>query len=198
MRVIAGSARGRRLATLAGAAVRPTADRVKEALFSMLESRFALEGAVLLDLFAGSGGLGIEALSRGAATVVFVDTNPAALRLVRDNLAACRFTARLRSEPAQKALVRLATEGARFDGVFLDPPYASDELRSCLEFLSTSTLLAADAWVVAEHPHNAPPPDSFPNLQLTVRRRYGKTALSLYGAVALAMDTEAESDGAKT
>lgn len=198
MRVIAGRARGRRLAVLPGSSVRPTADRVKEALFSMLESRFSLEEAVLLDLFAGSGALGIEGLSRGAAEVVFVDSNPAAARIVRANLAACRFTASVRCEPARRALVQLAAAGQSFDGVFLDPPYASDELAACLEILGSGALLRPHAWVVAEHPHDADLPEAFSNLQLTLRRRYGKTALSLYGAVSMAAKRETETDDAET
>ena len=126
MRVVAGTARGRRLAAPAGSATRPTGDRVREATFNALESLGALRGAEVLDLFAGSGALGVEALSRGAARVTFVDDDPRALAVVRANLAATGLAGSaevVRSD----ALRFLAEEPGDFEVALLDPPYRFDD-----------------------------------------------------------------------
>src|ERR1035437_9879508 len=125
MRVIAGSAKGRRLRAGKGQAVRPTADKVKGALFNILASRFDLRSAQVLDLFAGSGNLGIEALSRGVGHVTFVDESTAAVRTLRDNLRACGMerAAVVLAMPVARALAQLARQQVRFDGVLIDPPY---------------------------------------------------------------------------
>lgn len=180
MRVIAGRARGRKLTTVEGPAVRPTSDRVKEALFSMIESRFALAGARVLDLYAGSGALGIEALSRGAGAAVFVERSPAAARAVRRNLEACGLEGRLLTLEARAALARLRAEGALFDGVLLDPPYASDEAAASLTALGAGDLLAAHAWVVLEHDDRSPPAARCGCLGLILTRRYGNTQIAVY------------------
>jgi len=181
MRVIAGSARGRKLASVAGDAVRPTSDRVKEALFSMIGSRFALEGARILDLYAGSGGLGIEALSRGAGEVVFIERHAAAAQVVRRNLEACGFRARVLVTPAQRALDRLEAEGAVFAGVLIDPPYASSEAEASMARLGAGSLLAPDAWVAVEHDASKLLPERCGRLGLILTRRYGNTLVSIYG-----------------
>ena len=124
MRVITGTARGRRLKELQGMETRPTTDKVKESLFSIIQ--FDIEGRRVLDLFAGTGQLGIEALSRGAAEAVFVDRRPDAVRLVQENLALCGFTDRARVKSGD-ALTYLKS-GEKFDLIFLDPPYAADLL----------------------------------------------------------------------
>jgi 16S rRNA (guanine966-N2)-methyltransferase len=125
MRVVAGSARGRALVAPPGDRTRPTSDRVREAIFNALWSRGVLDGAVAVDLFAGSGALGIEALSRGAAHVTFVDDDRAALRAVRRNLETCRVEDRATvvAGSVERWLAGLAS-GARFDLAFCDPPYA--------------------------------------------------------------------------
>ena len=120
MRVIAGRFGGRRLSAPRGARTRPTADRVREALFSVLGD---LEGARVLDLFAGSGALGIEALSRGAAEATFVDSAPAALRALRENLTALDLEAEVRRADARGFLRSARKAGREYDLVFLDPPY---------------------------------------------------------------------------
>ena len=127
MRVITGTARGRRLKELQGMETRPTTDKVKESLFSIIQ--FDIEGRRVLDLFAGTGQLGIEALSRGAAEAVFVDRRPDAVRLVQENLALCAFTDRARVKSGD-ALAYLKS-GEKFDLIFLDPPYAADLLAFC-------------------------------------------------------------------
>src|SRR5262245_20175098 len=114
MRIVAGSARGRRLRVPPGRAVRPTADRVKESIFSMLESRYGCDGGAVLDLFAGSGNLGIEALSRGATDAVFVDSSARAAAAIRTNLDAAGFSGRVLVMPVARAIATLAGHGARF------------------------------------------------------------------------------------
>ncbi|HSP95963.1 MAG TPA: 16S rRNA (guanine(966)-N(2))-methyltransferase RsmD [Candidatus Dormibacteraeota bacterium] len=182
MRVIAGSAKGRRLEAPRGQLVRPTADRVKEALFSMLGSRVDLAGAVLLDVFAGSGALGIEALSRGAAAVTFIEQEPAARRALGANLERCGMSGRGRivGQSAQAALARLAGEGATFDGVLMDPPYGHELADRSLTVLAGGPLLRPGSWVAAEHHADDRLAESYGNLQLTTAKRYGKTVVSLY------------------
>ncbi|MDX2170724.1 MAG: 16S rRNA (guanine(966)-N(2))-methyltransferase RsmD [Deltaproteobacteria bacterium] len=182
MRVIAGSARGRRLDTVAGWSVRPTADRVKEALFSALGSRATLDGATVLDLFAGSGALGIEALSRGARHVTFVEQDRAARLVLARNLERCGFNDRatLLSVSVRRAVEDLGRRRALFDGALLDPPYGRGLAAATLTALGQSGLLAADAWVAAEHHVDDVLADRYGGLQLTASKRYGSTALTLY------------------
>jgi len=182
MRVIAGSAKGRRLEAPRGRLVRPTADRIKEALFSILGSRIDLDGAAVLDLFAGSGALGIEALSRGAAAATFVAQEPAARRALTANLERCALadSAQVVSQSVRPALARLADEGRHFDGVLMDPPYGKDLAAQALGLLAAGALLSPGAWVVAEHHVDDALADAYGNLRLTTRKRYGKTSVSLY------------------
>ena len=129
MRVITGSARGRRLKELTGMETRPTTDKVKESLFSIIQ--FDIEGRRVLDLFAGTGQLGIEALSRGAASAVFIDRRADAVRLVKDNLELCGLSDRA-SVRCGDAMSYLRS-GEKFDLIFLDPPYAAGLLGPALE-----------------------------------------------------------------
>lgn len=152
MRVIAGSARGARLKVPAGDAVRPTGDRERERLFAVIEPW--LREADCLDLFAGSGALGIEALSRGARSCVFVERARRACEAVRTNLERTGLSGRaeLLAASASSALARLGARGRRFDVVFLDPPYDRPELLvGALETLDTLGLVAPDGLVAAEH-----------------------------------------------
>lgn len=182
MRIITGSARGRRLKTLAGRQVRPTADRVKEALFSIVVSRFDLRAAEVLDLFAGSGALGIEALSRGAARVTFVERAAPAVRVLRENLEICGFVGRSRvlQLAVDRALAQLEAEQARFDGVLLDPPYGQDLAHRALRHLGAGDLVAAGGWVMVEHHVDDGIDAEYGALQLTQSRRYGKTGVALF------------------
>ncbi len=180
MRVISGSARGRRLIAPVGDELRPTADKVKEALFSILTSRLGnLSGMKVLDLFAGSGAIGIEALSRGAAGAVFVDNRRGATYLTRKNLEVTRFIdqGRIINRDAAAALQLLATEGESFDLVFLDPPYRQGLTMATLERLGSSTVINDDTLVVAETAADEELSDSFGRLRVTDRREYGDTAL---------------------
>ncbi|MBV8985627.1 MAG: 16S rRNA (guanine(966)-N(2))-methyltransferase RsmD [Acidimicrobiia bacterium] len=124
MRVVAGAAKGRRLEAPDGRDIRPTSDRVREAIFSSLESMDAVRGSSVLDLFCGSGALGIEALSRGAGAATFVDSDPAAVSTVRANLAS---TGLANGEVVRADALRWLDDGARFDVALIDPPYAFDE-----------------------------------------------------------------------
>ncbi len=193
MRVIAGSAKGRRLRTTTGRTVRPTADRVKEALFSMLGSRFVLEGAKLLDLFAGSGGLGIEGLSRGASAVTFVERDDAARRVLEANLRQCRFdrSARILALSVDRALRACAQRQCRFDGVLLDPPYGRGLADATLRQLVGSDVVRPGGWVAVEYQVDEQLAPAYGDLQLTAVKRYGKTALALYARRQSAEQVEA-------
>ena len=175
MRVIAGSYRGRRLQAPAGAATRPTSDRVREALFSVLGAR--VQGARVLDLFAGSGALGIEALSRGAADATFVDSAPAAIRAIRANLEALGAIAEVRRADARRFLGGASAAARQYDLVFLDPPYRltgrlGSELTAALP-----AVLAPGAAVVAESDRRAPLELGLPILD---ERRYGDTLIRIH------------------
>jgi 16S rRNA (guanine966-N2)-methyltransferase len=148
MRVITGTARGRRLKELQGMETRPTTDKVKESLFSIIQ--FDIEGRRVLDLFAGTGQLGIEALSRGAAEAVFVDRRPDAVRLVQENLALCGFTDRARVKSGD-ALAYLKS-GEKFDLIFLDPPYAADLLEQALTAIASFDICREHGIIVAAPP----------------------------------------------
>jgi pantetheine-phosphate adenylyltransferase len=182
MRVIAGTAKGRRLRAGRGLALRPTADKVRGAVFNILESRFNLESAAVLDLFAGTGALGIEALSRGAGAVTFVEKSPASVRVLRDNLRLCGLQdrARVLAMSVRRAVLQLAREGAAFHGVLADPPYERELLESTLCAVAEQSLVQPGGWVIVEHHTNETPPAACGPLRLTQSRRYGKTALALY------------------
>lgn len=182
MRVITGEARGRRLRSVPGRSVRPTADRVKEALFSTLASRFELAGTELLDLFAGSGALGIEAISRGARRVTFVDQEAAARRVLAANLELCGFASRavIEARSVEAALRARRARGALVDGVFLDPPYGRGLVAATLTSLGEGGILAAGAWVMAEFHVDEALAERYDGLWLTQSRRYGKTGLALF------------------
>lgn len=175
MRIITGSARGRRLETLAGEDTRPTAQRVKEGLFSVLQ--FEIEGRRVLDLFAGSGQLGIEALSRGAAGCVFVDKNPAAVEIIRRNLQMTRLAhnAQVLCQDAAAYLARLAEP---VDIAFLDPPYNAGLLLPSLT--QTAAHMNAGGVIVCEtdDPHSLPA--QVGSFALARTYRYGKIYVGVY------------------
>jgi len=177
MRVITGSARGRRLLELEGLETRPTTSRVKEGVFSALQ--FDIEGRRVLDLFAGTGQMGIECLSRGAASAVFVDRRKDAAGIVKKNLALAGLSDRARVVNGD-SLAFLEGTGERFDLVFLDPPYASGLLEEAMERLAGPgfDILASCGIIVAEHPADRVlrVPAS---CRLRRTYRYGKIAVSL-------------------
>jgi 16S rRNA (guanine(966)-N(2))-methyltransferase RsmD len=185
MRVIAGTYRSRILKSLKGLALRPTSDRLRETLFNVLAPN--LPGSRFVDLFAGTGAIGIEALSRGAAEVVFIENQAPAVTLIRRNLESLRINsgATVLSVDALRGLAQLASRklpSARgFDFVFLDPPYAAAEDYSrVLEFLASADLLAPGGIVIAEHRRNFDLSEEPGALRRFRVLRQGDAALSFY------------------
>jgi 16S rRNA (guanine(966)-N(2))-methyltransferase RsmD len=182
MRIVSGSAGGLQLKAPKGHKTRPTADQVREAIFNILTSRFPFEGIAVLDLFAGTGALGIEALSRGARSAVFVDASPDAQRTIQENLkiTGLRPHGRIIRAYAAKGIKIAEDQGLRFGGVFLDPPYGEGWVDKTLRLLAASSILAPHAWVVVEHGPHEEGAALYPPLVLTDRRRYGTTGVSFY------------------
>ncbi len=185
MRIVAGRWRGRRLAAPKGRGIRPTSDRLRETLFNILSHRPGLPpivGARVADLFAGTGALGIEALSRGAREAVFVERASAARRLIAANLAALGLDAR--SEPAARVLAldatRLPDAEEPFDLVLLDPPYRCDLAAPALASLARGGWLAPAGVVVVETARDEPVPDAPAGLDPVERREIGDARLVLY------------------
>jgi len=177
-RIIGGSAGGRRLQTPPGDATRPTADRVREALFSALEAQFgSLHGLRLLDLYAGSGAVGLEAASRGAVRVTAVESDRRTARLVAANAASLGFDLEVRAQSV--AAVLAATPAAAYDVVFLDPPYsvASEEVARVLGLLVTHDWVSPGGAVVVERSARSVEPGWAEGLELQRRKKYGETVL---------------------
>lgn len=185
MRVIAGSAGGRRLKSLPGQSTRPTADRIKESLFAILGGRVA--AARFLDLFAGTGSIGIEALSRGAMQAVFVDKGEPAVRVIRDNLELTGLAAQaevLRLD-VSRAVARLAGAGRQFDLIFLDPPYEAGRVLPTLLAIARSGVLAPGACLIAEHSRREEVPvTNGAGLDLRRQEKYGDTVLTFWRSAA--------------
>lgn len=182
MRIIGGAFRGRRLASVGkgdeAARLRPTSDRVRESLFNVLMSghREAVEGARVLDLFAGTGALGLEALSRGAAEVVFVENGRPAQRILRENIALCGVEGQTRVIARDARKPGTAPDGP-FDLVFLDPPYGKGLGEAALAAALTGGWIAPGALIVWEEGGGVTPP---PDLTLLDERRYGDTVIRLF------------------
>ena len=174
MRVVAGSLKGRRLQSPRGKETRPTQDRVREALFSVLGR---VEGARVLDLFAGSGALAIEALSRGAAAATFVDSSRPAVAAIRRNLAELELSAEVRHQTAEAFLARARREHRQYDLVFLDPPYGTASRSRERLSAALSPVLAPQARVIAESDSRMP---LALDLALHFERRYGDTLIRIY------------------
>ena len=185
MRVIAGAYRSRVLKSLKGLMLRPTSDRLRETLFNVLGPGVA--GSRFLDLFAGTGAIGIEALSRGAAEIVFVENHPPAVALIRKNLESLdiRSGATVLAVDAIRGLEKLAShqkrEAAGYDFVFLDPPYAAaKDYARVLEFLGLANLLAPGGIVIAEHRRSFDLPEEAGALRRYRILKQGDAALSFY------------------
>ncbi|MGH7769863.1 MAG: 16S rRNA (guanine(966)-N(2))-methyltransferase RsmD [Candidatus Binatia bacterium] len=180
MRVIAGQAKGRRLKTPKGRELRPTADRVKEALFNILPHD--LSGRKVLDLFAGTGGLSIEALSRGAKEAVMVDVSKEATRVIEDNLRTLDLAGKSRvlTAPVFKTVRTLARGKERFDLILIDPPYDKGLAGETLKAIDKEALLAESGTAVAEHSVREMVEERYGTLVLADRRRYGDTQLSFF------------------
>lgn len=177
MRVITGTARGRKLGELKGRETRPTTGKVKEGVFSALQ--FDIEGRRVLDLFAGTGQLGIEALSRGAASGTFVDRSAEAARLVRDNLALCGLAERAQVVCAD-AMDYLTSLRAQYDLIFLDPPYEGDTLERALAHIARFDILAPRGIIVAECPAEKKLPALSAPYELCREYRYGRIKAVVY------------------
>ena len=176
MRVISGSARGRRLKELQGMDTRPTTDKVKESLFNIIQ--FEIEGRRVLDLFGGTGQLGIEALSRGAARCTFVEQRRDAVALIRENVKDCRF-----QEQAQiiqgDALSFLASCREKFDVILLDPPYNKGLLEESVQSIAKFDILAEHGIIVCESAAEWTIPPLAPPYEVGREYRYGKIKLTL-------------------
>ena len=177
MRVITGTARGRRLKELAGMETRPTTDRVKEGLFNIIQ--FDVEGRAVLDLFAGTGQLGIEALSRGAASAVFVDQRKEAAKLVEENLKLTGLAGRGRVVCGD-ALSFLGSCREKFGLVFLDPPYGTGLLEQALSKITQFDILRGHGIIVCESSVSQELPPLEPPYRLHRTYRYGQIKLTVY------------------
>ena len=177
MRVITGTARGRRLKELSGMEARPTTDRVKESIFNIIQ--FRVEGRRVLDLFAGTGQLGIEALSRGARWAVFVDKRQDAVRLTSENLALCRLEGNAKVLRAD-GLDFLRRTDETFDLIFLDPPYGSAELKKSLELIAKFDILSEHGIILCESSVTEQMPVLPPPFQPGREYRYGKIKITVY------------------
>jgi 16S rRNA (guanine(966)-N(2))-methyltransferase RsmD len=181
MRIISGLYRGFRLRSLKGAHLRPTSDQMRETLFDVLGP--AIGGARFLDVYAGSGAVGLEALSRGAGQVVVVENHRAAVEMIERNLQTLGASPGVRVMNCQAAtgLERLAGEGAQFDYVFVDPPYAEiGEYHRALRHLGRSPLLSPSSVVIAEHSRHVRLEEHYGRLALYRSLRHGDSQLSFY------------------
>ena len=185
MRVISGTARGTRLLDLGDLEVRPTLDQVKESLFNQVGPD--LQGISFLDLFAGTGSIGIEALSRGAEEVVFVEQNSQVQSLIARNLEKCRLTFEnqtvrweLINLDSLESLSLLREKDMTFDLIYVDPPFSKNLYGSCLSKLSDSGILKEDAWVIVEHFHKTRLQERYGKLKTFKDRRFGDSCLSFF------------------
>ena len=185
MRVISGTARGTRLLDLGDLEVRPTLDQVKESLFNQIGPD--LQGISFLDLFAGTGSIGIEALSRGAEEVVFVEQNSQVQSLIARNLEKCRLT--VENQTVRWELIKsdfldslslLREKDMSFDLIYVDPPFSKNLYGSCLYKLSDSGILKEDAWVIVEHFHKTRLQEKYGKLQTFKDRCLGDSCLSFF------------------
>ena len=177
MRVITGTARGRRLKELPGLATRPTTDKVKESLFNIVQ--FDIEGRKVLDLFGGTGQLGIEALSRGAEHVTFVDLSKAAAGVIRENVKACGFSERAQVLQGD-ALAFLSGCREKFGLVFLDPPYESGLLEKTLETIAAIDIMTENGIIVCESALETELPKLCAPYERGKDYRYGKIKITVY------------------
>jgi 16S rRNA (guanine966-N2)-methyltransferase len=180
MRISGGTYRGRVLTSPKSDRTRPTSDLLRQAMFNVLGDR--IRDARVLDLFAGSGAIGLEALSRGARAATFVEADRGALRSLRANLIALGLAEQgcILARDAFAALETLATAGATFEVVFLDPPYGGDPALRCIETLALGPLLGDNALLVVQAFHKTPLPERRGPLVRTWDRRYGESRVALY------------------
>lgn len=180
MRVIAGTAKGRPLKAVPGMNTRPTTDKVKEAIFSMIGPYF--DGGLALDLFAGTGGLGIEVLSRGADKAIFVDREKVSIDVIRQNVNAANLADRseIYRNDADRAVKAMAKRGDQFRYIFLDPPYKMTNMDEMLQSIASHNLIEQDAIIVVEHDSSHVYPEQFGGFVQRKYAKYGETAVTIY------------------
>jgi 16S rRNA (guanine966-N2)-methyltransferase len=180
VRVIAGTAKGRILKAVPGMGTRPTTDKVKEAIFSIIGPFF--DGGIGLDLFAGTGGLGIEAISRGMDRVIFIDMERTSIQVIEDNIATIGFNeqSEVYRNEAQRALKVLAKRGLKFDLVFIDPPYLMKQADKILLQMQQMELIQDQAVVLVEHEAGHAYADEIGQFHVRKRANYGETAITIY------------------
>jgi 16S rRNA (guanine966-N2)-methyltransferase len=183
LRIISGSLKGKKLHSIQGVTIRPTADRLRESIFNILS--FRVHKAMVLDLFAGTGALGIEALSRGAESAVFVDNNPRAIAVIKSNIKSCCFEkhAHIIRWDIKKKLNCLVTIGRTFNLVFLDPPYNRGMVKPALLNLEYTRSVEKGSCIVVEHSPLEPIPEDLFIFEIADQRRYGKTLVSFLTCV---------------
>ncbi|MEH7414221.1 16S rRNA (guanine(966)-N(2))-methyltransferase RsmD [Neobacillus drentensis] len=180
MRVVSGICKGRPLKAVSGNTTRPTTDKVKEALFNMIGPYF--DGGMGLDLFAGSGGLGIEGLSRGLEKVIFIDRESKAIHVIQENIKACKLEDRVEvyRNDADRALKALIKRGLSFDYIFLDPPYKKQQLVSLMEKMDQQDLVKKDGIIVCEHSFDVELPQTVGRFNQIKHEKYGIIAVSIF------------------
>ena len=175
MRIVSGAFKGRRLSTPKGMDIRPTSDKVRQAIFNILPMEFPFERA--LDLFAGTGAMGLEALSRGAREATFVDSGAEAISLIKKNMESCGVEARVYRSDAQASLKQFARKGEKFDLIIIDPPYSTTLLREALEAIDSDGLLSPEGVIVAETAKRNALEADLKALEVYDERRYGDTVV---------------------
>ncbi|MEE6131198.1 16S rRNA (guanine(966)-N(2))-methyltransferase RsmD [Priestia sp. GS2] len=180
MRVVAGSCKGHSLKAVPGHSTRPTTDKVKEAIFNMIGPFF--EGGIALDLFGGSGGLGIEALSRGIDRAIFVDREGKAIQTIKSNLETCSLQeqAEVYRNDSERALKAIIKREIQFDLILLDPPYKAQKLKALIGTISEHKLLQASGVIVAEHANDVVLPDEINEFEKIKSENYGIIGVSIY------------------
>ncbi|MBZ5748728.1 MULTISPECIES: 16S rRNA (guanine(966)-N(2))-methyltransferase RsmD [Metabacillus] len=180
MRVVSGNYKGRSLKAVPGVSTRPTTDKVKEAIFNMVGPYF--EGGVALDLFAGSGGLGIEALSRGIERCIFVDRESKAIQTIHKNLEVCHAieASEVYRNDAERALKAIIKRELQFQLIFLDPPYKQQKLKTLINEISENRLLRKDGFIVTEHGSDIQLPEEIDQLIQLKHETYGMSSITIY------------------
>jgi 16S rRNA (guanine(966)-N(2))-methyltransferase RsmD len=181
MRVVSGNYKGRQLKAVPGVTTRPTTDKVKEAIFNMVGPYF--EGGIALDLFAGSGGLGIEALSRGMERCIFVDREAKAIQTIHKNLEACHAVdaSEVYRNDAERALKAIIKRELKFRLIFLDPPYKQQKLKTLINAVSENDLLQQGGFIVTEHGSDIQLPEEIHQLIQLKHETYGMSSITIFG-----------------
>jgi 16S rRNA (guanine(966)-N(2))-methyltransferase RsmD len=181
MRVVSGNFKGRQLKAVPGVTTRPTTDKVKEAIFNMVGPYF--ESGIALDLFAGSGGLGIEALSRGVNKCIFVDREPKAIQTIHKNLELCQASdlAEVYRNDADRALKAIIKREIQFQLIFLDPPYKQQKLKTLINTISENSLLHKNGFIVTEHGSDVHLPEEVGQFIRLKHETYGMISITIFG-----------------